>query len=499
MKKLLPILLCLSLLLATAVAMVPAAALSDSVNDGTWSEIDLKALVYQEDTSFYSALNKTYENYDWGFKEIVELDGEEREISSINMRGFSVTQDGKFALMGHLNGSNFRGCALLDLASGTITDVYYNYESEQDSSVPQGPFSFIKGIATDDRGNAYFGCSFSSNYNLATLGIAHINEETKQFEELYQGDIYRFGQPGDSTGIQVGVNGVEVAKIGDRYYCYVMLNYAYDALYCYDVTDPAKPVLNKDFGTNGCIDFMDDQCPVKTNDSQLDDGYYMAVDTDGVILLTAKLKNGKKALMKITPDGSACVASYELENPYSVCHAGKYILIGNKNGQTIKVYNDDDMSEVATVKYESPYGTCITRIQVVNDILFVADSQENDSTLANAVLVAGLTPEAQATVDRMAENLGKSAEGEGSGTEGTDTDANVDATATETDAVTPSESVSASETVTVADESQATGTGAASSTEKAEGSGCSSVISASVTGVAALILAGIGVMLKKKN
>ena len=137
MKKMIPLLLCLSMLLTVCAVTVPTAALNDSVNDSTWSEIELKALVYQEGKSFYSALAKGYENYDSGWKEIRELDDEEREICSINMRGFCVTPDGKYALMGHLNGSNFRGCALYDFASGAITDVYYRFDSEQDPSVAQ--------------------------------------------------------------------------------------------------------------------------------------------------------------------------------------------------------------------------------------------------------------------------------------------------------------------------------------------------------------------------
>ena len=306
-------------------------------------------------------------------------------------------------------------------------------------------------------------------------------------------------QPGDANGIQVGINGVEVAKIGDKYYCYVMTNYAYDALYCFDVTNPSKPVLNTDFGTNGYINFSDDQCPVRTADSMLDDGYYLAVDTDGVVWLTAKLKSGKKALMKIAPDGASCVASYELENPYSVCHAGKYILVGNKNGQTIKVYNDDDMTEIATLKYEETYGTCITRIQVVDDILFIADGQENNESLANAILVAGLTPDAQAKIDSMAKKL---AEGEATetstdketvtGEDSSDDTATSTATETQTTVDTASQPAASNSQSDVA---SATTTGAGEEKK----SGCASVVSASVVGVAALILAGVGVTLRKKD
>lgn len=495
MKKMIPILLCLSMLLTLGAVTVPTAALSDSVNDSTWSEIELKALVYQEGKAFFSELAKNYENYDSGWKEISELDGDEREICSINMRGFSVTQDGKYGLMGHLNGSDFRGCALFDFATGAITDVYYRYDSEQDPDISQGPFSYVKGIASDDRGNVYCGFSFSTNYNLVSLGIAHINDETKTFEELWEGPVYQFGdKPGDSTGIQVGINGVEVAKVGDKYYCYVMVNYAYDALYCFDVTDPSKPVLNSNFGTNGYINFSDDQCPVRTEDSMLDDGYYMAVDADGVVWLTAKLKNGKKALMKIAPDGSACAASYELENPYSVCHAGKYILIGNKSGETIKVYSDDDMSEIATLKYEEIYGACITRIQVVNDILFVADGQENDASLANAILVAGLTPEAQAKIDSMAQALNGGSDSD------TDTETKEPTTtaAPESDTVTETQKTTDTEVQTGGNGTQ---TGAPSTTGSGDTkkSGCSSVVSASVVGVSALILAGVGATIRKKK
>ena len=64
MKKMIPLLLCLSMLLTVCAVTVPTAALNDSVNDSTWSEIELKALVYQEGKSFYSALAKGYENYD---------------------------------------------------------------------------------------------------------------------------------------------------------------------------------------------------------------------------------------------------------------------------------------------------------------------------------------------------------------------------------------------------------------------------------------------------
>ena len=38
MKKMIPLLLCLSMLLTVCAVTVPTAALNDSVNDSTWSE-----------------------------------------------------------------------------------------------------------------------------------------------------------------------------------------------------------------------------------------------------------------------------------------------------------------------------------------------------------------------------------------------------------------------------------------------------------------------------
>ena len=497
MKKIIPILLCLSMLLTVGIATIPSSALSDSVSDSTWSEIELKALVYQEGEYFFSELNSDYENYDGIWKEVPEMGGEELQYCQWSMRGFSVTPDGKYALMGHLNGTTFRGCALFDFATGTVTDVYYRHDSEQDQNIDVGPFSHAKGIAADDRGNVYCGFAFSTNYNLVSLGIAHINDETKTFEELWEGPVYQFGdKPGDTNGLHVGVNGVEVAKVGEKYYCYLMLNYDYDALYCYDVTDPSKPVLNKDFGTNGCIIFSEDDCQVVGEAGKLDEGYYMAVDSDGVIWLCVKFDNGSKGLMKIAPDGSACAASYLNDNAYSICHAGKYILLGSKSGTVIKVYNDDDMSEIATVKYEEPYGICIVRIQVVDDILFVADGQESDTGLRNAILVAGLTADAQAKVDSMAKALS----GDSDSDEATTTETIEDATVTETETETATATEAATETKTEEVADDTTAVTIADSTETAgKESGCASVVGASAVGVAALILAGVGVSLRKKH
>ena len=156
------------------------------------------------------------------------------------------------------------------------------------------------------------------------------------------------------------------------------------------------------------------------------------------------------------------------------------------------------MTEIATLKYEETYGTCITRIQVVDDILFIADGQENNESLANAILVAGLTPDAQAKIDSMAKKLA-----EGEATE-TSTDKE---TVTEEDSSDDTATSTATETQTTVDtasqpaasNSQSDVASATTGAGEEKKSGCASVVSASVVGVAALILAGVGVTLRKKD
>lgn len=502
MKKTIPFLLCLSLLLAACAALMPASALSADVTDSTWSDIKLKALIYQEGLDFYSDLNEEYENYDWGYKEVSELEDEELQVAHLNLRGFAITPDLKYGLMGHLNGNEMRGCSLFDFETGMITDIFYRYDEEKPEDAV--PFSYPKGVAADDRGNAYVGFAFCQNYNVVNLGIAHINDETKTFEELYMGSVFEFGEPGEAGGMQVGVNGVEVVKRGEEYYCYVMINYTYDALYCYDVTDPSNPSLNKDFGDNGKIVFSEEDCPVKGDGFTLDDGDYLAVDEEGVIWLAAKSKEGSRGVMKIAPDGSACLGVVNAANPYSVCRAGKYLIIGDRDGKLLHVYDASDTEqEIASFAPDesAPEGSRFSRVQVIDDILFVVSNQENEPSQANAILAAALTADAQVKLNEMAAQLtaapagGEETETE-SDTAGADAPIATDpATDPATELTTEPATEPTAEPTTEPATDNATGDATAVATED---DGCASVIGA---GAAVLIFSAMAaaVALKKRG
>ena len=169
----------------------------------------LQGLFYQESDFLYSDLAEDYEAW-WWDDYVEELDSVVT-AAYINMRGFSMSADGRYAYMGTLNGgTGMRGVVVLDTQVGKITDMYYSYNEE--NALPGSPFSYAKGIAADDRGYVYVGFAYSVNYNYLSLGIAQQGADGKLTEvveiPVYQNDL----EPGDEAGTKVGVNGVEVAR-----------------------------------------------------------------------------------------------------------------------------------------------------------------------------------------------------------------------------------------------------------------------------------------------
>ena len=472
--------LSLALVLCTLTLSVGASALSSDVAASAWNSLELKALFIQDSDYIMSDLAPDYAD-EWWYDRVEDVD-EVLLASTINMRGFAMSPDGRYAYMGTLNGgSGVRGVVVMDTYSGAVTDLYYRYDGENGRE--GSPFSYAKGIDADDRGYVYVGFAFSKNYNVVNLGIA-AQQEDGTLEEVYEGAVYEFGEPGNEGGIKVGVNGVEVARVGDRYLCYVMVNYTYDALYCFDVTDPADPELNRDFGDNGVIVFSEPDCAVTAPGKTPDEGQYMAVDEDGTVWLCASFKEGGAGIMKIDPSGTACADVIDLSGAYCVTHAGGYLLVGDKAGAFISVLDDSSYEEIAKISVPEGFGDRVTRIEIINDILYVANAG-SDQMPYNSILVAPLTGEAATLLDAQVTELngGKTpdaAESETtpeSETDESESDTDVgDNTVSDTDAVG-----NTSDTATV---------GGADPSENKKG-GCGSVLSA---GTVALLAAAGGAL-----
>ncbi len=484
MKKLLALILFAALCLGCMCVAVSAEDTEYTAD--TWNNLELKGLFYQDSEFIYSDLTENYEA--WWWEDYVEEIDDYPVAAYINMRGFAMSADGKYAYMGTLNGgTGVRGVVVLNTATGCITDLYYKYDGE--NGLEGSAFSYAKGIDADDRGYVYTGFAFSNNYNLLNLGIAKQLDSGK-LEEVYYGAVYDNGEvPGDSSGTKIGVNGVEVAKIGDKYYCYMMTNYQHDALYCYDVTDPANPVLNTDFGIGGVIDFADADCTIDLGGKHLDEGQYLEVDEDGTVWLCASLQEGGTGIIKIDASGITCLSYTEYASAYCVSHYYGYIFVGLKNGSAVDVLDDSSMEKVASISV--PDADRVTRIRIINDTLYVCGAG-NDSMTYNYIYAAALTAEAQAAMDAQVAVLDAFQQTDVSQEETTE-DPSEDTTPEEVTTETPTvdgTTEAPSDDVTEAPSEEATTE--APKTEKA----CGGIVGA---GVLAIIALGVCAVAKKRD
>lgn len=487
MKRILTLVLCVALCLG-ALCLSAWAADEDYTAD-TWANAELKGLIAQDGEYIYSELAPDYEAW-WWEGEVPELDDDYAIASYINFRGFSMSADGRYAYIGALNGgSGIRGVSVLDMQVGKITDLYYLYNEE--NALPGSPFSYAKGIAADDRGYVYAGFAYSVNYNFLELGIAKQEDNGKLTEvaqiPVYQNDL----EPGDEAGTKVGVNGVEVAKVGDKYLCFVMSNYDHDVLYCYDVTDPANPALNKSWGLEGMIDFQDSDCTIDMGGKTLKEGQYMAVDADGTVWLCVDFNEGGNGIIKIDPTGITCQNTIELSGVYSVAHVGKFLLAGLKDGSAIKVLDDASFEEVASITV--PDADRITRMQVRNDTLYVCGAG-NDSMTYNYVYAAPLTADAQAALDAQAANINKYQQENDNGDETTTPEETTEAG---TEAETEDKTETNTEEKTEAPTTQAPTTEAPTTEAPKTEGGCKGMIGGAA--IVAAIALGALVVAKKKD
>jgi len=478
MKKLLALILFASLCMG-CLCLVTSAEYTEEDLLGA----ELQGLFCQDGEYITSDLSENYEAW-WWEGEAPETE-EYYMAAYINMRGFSMSADGRYAYMGTLNGgTGMRGVVVLDTQVGKITDMYYSYNEE--NALPGSPFSYAKGIAADDRGYVYVGFAYSVNYNYLSLGIAQQGENGKLTEvveiPVYQNDL----EPGDEAGTKIGVNGVEVAKVGDKYLCFVMSNYQHDALYCYDVTDPANPVLYKSWGIEGVIDFADPDCTIDLDGKHLDEGQYMAVDADGTVWLCASLVEGGTGIIKIDPAGITCQAYIEYSGAYCIAHKGNLLLVGLKDGTAVDVLNDSTYEKLGSI--EVPDADRVTRIQIVGDTLYVCGAG-NDSMTYNYIYAAPLTAEAKTAFDAQVAAIDKYRQEDDNGEETTDE-------TTEPDATTEAETETPTDAKTEAPTTEAPATEAPTDQPEQEG-GCGSIVGGSA--MIALLSLGACVAIKKKK
>ncbi len=424
MKRFLICLMTLALLLSMTVTMVSAADYED--DESILLNVQLQNLYLLSGYDLYSDLAEDYFELWWEETDGVENgDNVYYTPANINLRGFAMSPNGDYAYLGTLNGGDgLRGVVVLDTITGVCTDLYY-HKDVYAAEVPvpsHGPFSYAKGIDADDRGYVYVGFAFSSNYNVVNLGIAK-QETDGTLTEVSFTPIWENGLHGDTNGTHIGVNGVDVVTIGEKTYCYVVVNYDHDAIYCFDVTDPANPVLNEEFGEGGFINFSDANCPVAAEGVAVNELQYLDVDEDGTVYIVLFPKDGTNGVMVISPDGKECINFYTVGegNIYSPLLVGDFLLCGSKSGAEIFVVNKESGEELGSiVPTTDAYGDRISRLHISNDVLYVCDAGSDNSTF-NAIYAGALSDSGLEYLRNVIKSLNGELETEGEDTAAPDT------------------------------------------------------------------------------
>ncbi|MBP5208539.1 MAG: hypothetical protein J6330_08815 [Clostridia bacterium] len=252
------------------------------------------------------------------------------------MRGFTVSPDGRYIYGGFLQG--YRHITKFDAMTGERLGEY-EPAIENDDGVT-ADCNYPKSIAIDCRGYMFAGITLDEPAS-PYIGLVCVDSDMNEVSYITE----------NLGAAHTGITGIAAQKIGDRILVYIATNYDRDTLRCYDVTDVGNMHLYSGFGVDGVIDYNE------LTGSQADPGY-MAVDVDGYIYLCYLDDNrpGVKGstVVKLEKDGKSIIGSAEVREAYGICTAGDYLFISNYdfNEHKITVLNKSDLSKVTEFAFE---------------------------------------------------------------------------------------------------------------------------------------------------
>ncbi len=391
--------ICTLVLILAVLAILPVSADDDIT---TWNSIRPSPLYIQNGMRLTSTVNPDF-FADWPLFPVAEA-GQDATCT-VNMRGFALSPDGRYAYMGiqHGGGDVVRGLFVMETMTGKITDFAYRYDGDVCSSGV--PYSYPKGIAADGRGYVYVGYTLSASYNAAYLAIYRQNSDGT-LEKLTEQPLCNLGEPGGPFGTKVGINGVAVRELDGKTYCYVATNYDHDTLVRIDVTAPQKPLFDNTFGKSGVVDLSSGALNLRGYTP--DEAQYLDVAPDGTVYLCINATDGRDGIAELSPDGKICRRVIEQEGAYSVLVYGNFLLCGTRTGGQIAVILRETGKSAGTLSVLDQYGERITRLQVANDVLFICDAGSLEGT-ANAIYTAPLSDSGKTYLDAIvtAQNTGK--------------------------------------------------------------------------------------------
>nr|MBQ4318150.1 hypothetical protein [Clostridia bacterium] len=269
-----------------------------------------------------------------------------------SQRGFAVSYDGKYVFGGFL--------------SGDKAVVKFDAKDYKPLAAYATPNDYPKGITADDRGNLFVGLCNGDQKDY--ISVAYVNMNTMKEVAKVQQNV--------GSG-KVGVNGIAVYKelLTEEYYLYVVVNYDFQRLYRFNVTDPTKITLDKTFGTGGYVD-LETLTGVKGCEGQ-----YLDVDVWGDIFLSMTLgKGGDKAdtIIKINSEGKI-VDEVDCKEAYYLQVYGEYLATSTYNGadSCVYIFNTSDLTEVAQIKASTSDHSHFAGIAFLQDKIIVGDQSFN--------------------------------------------------------------------------------------------------------------------------
>jgi len=394
------------------------------------------------------------------------------------MRGFAVSPDGKYAFGGFLNPGGTSAVNMFDLDTAVPIGAYAYEQAD-------GKRSYAKGLAVDDRGYLYVGLAYNPNYGAVDFAVVSYNDKGEMTEVSYT-NIITEGTRGSSSSPKLGVNGVAVEKLGEKYYAYFVINYDLDYLYRFDVTDPAKPTLDTSFGTGGRVDLAAKYSVPSGKDAQ-----YLDVASDGTIYLCATTTTD--CLLIISADGNTLIDSINIPKAYSVCLTDEYIYVTSSSGPSaVNVLDRITLQQVATISGHTGANNYVYVIEV-DGVLYVAN--QGSDTVFDSILVAPLTDAAKALIESRRATIAAALESANTTTPG-----GPDETTTSPDTEPPATEPSGESTTAPVDNESTTAPAGSDGTTKAsepgKKGGCKSSVAAGLLLPAILIPA---VIIRKKK
>ncbi len=292
-----------------------------------------------------------------------------------SLRSMAASLDGKSLYTGHIL-LTANGVRKIDIASGEEQWIFH------DGSKGDYP-EYDKGLAVDDRGYVYTTITYNGK---AYITLAVINDSDGSTVSETQVDL----------GIQdSGANGIAIYKNGEKYYAYFISNYGANRIYCYDVTDPAAPVINTDFGVDGIVNL-----PAKTGFAEAD-ANYIAIAPDGSLYVTIKLAQGAKAdaIAKFSNDGAKFEKIIDCDEAYGISISGDYLIVSTYQAESsvVNIYGLSDHKLIATVGADVADHDHYSQAILIGNRLYVADQSYQvgvmEEDMGSRILVSNEIPE----------------------------------------------------------------------------------------------------------